>query len=341
MPTVLVAILGLIGLVLLIVAAVFVMVPLIRGIGWLIVNFFRAIGFLVVHVWRFVSGMVTDTMRFVGALLTGLIFVPLVLANVVVGRWSAATHFARGFQGELATGGRCLYRVAVGHPLRFLFLGGLTEGIEQRVPAAIAKAPGADSPSKRTGRFDGYVIVGSLKGGGSGARLYVAEPDARKRAEFERAGRDDIDQVVIKSFSAREGSSLPQIVRESRALEAARKIGLVLDHELTDERFFYVMPYVPGEDLTTVTQRLHADSEAGGLGERELRRAVGYVGDLLETLDLYHRGGLWHKDVKPDNIIVSGDTAHVVDLGLTTPLRSAMTLTTHGTEAGGVRARGA
>ncbi|MFQ5750245.1 MAG: hypothetical protein ACE5H3_12455, partial [Planctomycetota bacterium] len=54
--------------------------------------------------------------------------------------------------------------------------------------------------------------------------------------------------------------------------------------------------------------------------------------DLLQTLGRYHQGGLWHKDVKPDNIIISGGRAHLVDLGLVTPLRSAMTLTTHGTE---------
>jgi hypothetical protein len=47
------------------------------------------------------------------------------------------------------------------------------------------------------------------------------------------------------------------------------------------------------------------------------------------------RVGLWHKDVKPDNIIVDGrhlPSAHLVDFGLVTPLRSGMTLTTHGTE---------
>src|SRR6185436_9646092 len=37
-------------------------------------------------------------------------------------------------------------------------------------------------------------------------------------------------------------------------------------------------------------------------------------------------------DVKPENVIVHDGRAHLVDLGLVTPLRSAMTLTTHGTE---------
>ena len=52
----------------------------------------------------------------------------------------------------------------------------------------------------------------------------------------------------------------------------------------------------------------------------------------METLRAYHDGGLWHKDVKPENVIVHDGRAHLVDLGLVTPLRSAMTLTTHGTE---------
>ncbi|MFG0274298.1 MAG: serine/threonine protein kinase, partial [Phycisphaerales bacterium] len=117
-----------------------------------------------------------------------------------------------------------------------------------------------------------------------------------------------------------------------RALEAAKKIGLVLEHELSDQRFYYVMPYVPGEPLGVVTTRLHEACGPEGLDQKRIREAAGYVGDLLETIDRYHRAGLWHKDVKPDNIIVHDGRAHLVDLGLVTPLRSAMTLTTHGTE---------
>jgi serine/threonine protein kinase len=39
-----------------------------------------------------------------------------------------------------------------------------------------------------------------------------------------------------------------------------------------------------------------------------------------------------HKDVKPDNLIVTDDGIRLVDLGLMTPVESALTLTTHGTE---------
>ena len=286
------------------------------------------------NIFRFIGSEIADTLRFVGAVLSGLLFAPLVVLNIVIGRWSASRHFANAFWAEMSSAGSAVYRVFVGNPARLFGLGSALEGIEQRVPQAMAAAPGKDKPAKRVGQFDGYSIVGSLQGGGSGSRLYIAEPDPIKRAGFVRQGLADVDRVVIKVFSLKDGSSLPQIVRESRALDAAKKLGLVLEHELTPERFFYVMRYVPGDSLAVVTQRLHAESPAEGLDGRRLSAALGYACDLVASLDAYHRAGLWHKDVKPDNIIVDGQDhkAHLVDFGLVTPLRSAMTLTTHGTE---------
>lgn len=303
------------------------------GVIYLIVPFFKGVGFVFRQVFGFIGGEIGDALRIVGGLVTQLILIPLVVVNVLIGRWSAAAHFGRAMHGEFKAVGLCLYRMVIGHPARLLCLTALTEGLEKRIPAVVAAAPGADAPSpSRAGQFEGYHIVGSLPGGGSGGKLYVAEPDALKRAIFERAGQREVRQVVIKTFSLRDGSSLPQIVRESRALDAAKRLGLVLDHELTDERFYYVMRFVPGESLGLVTQRLHAAGDGEGLSAAAIGTAMGYGSDLLHTLDAYHRGGLWHKDVKPDNIIVDGRSAHLVDFGLVTPLRSAMTLTTHGTE---------
>ncbi|MEM1183531.1 MAG: hypothetical protein AAGI53_00870 [Planctomycetota bacterium] len=312
---------------------------------WVGVRVIRFLGAAITHVFRFIGNMLSDTLRFIGAFIVSLVFVPLILANVVIGRWSASAHYGRALSSEGQTIAACLYRITLGHPARFLGLGHALEGIEGRLPNAIAHAPTSDKPRRATGLFDGYTIVGSLKGGGSGGKLYIAEPDPMKLAAFERRGFADCDRVVLKTFSLTDGSSLPQIVRESRALDAARKLGLVLEHELTDERFFYVMKYVPGESLATITQQLHAESAPvpqGGLDDAKLLVGIGYVTDLLESLETYHTGGLWHKDVKPDNIIIDpretrdgarpGGRAHLVDFGLITPLRSAMTLTTHGTE---------
>lgn len=289
------------------------------------------------NIFRFIGEEVTDVLRFVSSVLASLLFAPLVVLSIVIGRWSASKHYAGSLMNELRGAGRCVYRFCFSNPARLFGLGGALEGVERRVPEAMAAAPTRDKPNKRrVGMFDGYKIVGSLKGGGSGGKLYIAEPDEVKRAVFAKRKLGEIDQVVIKVFSLNDGSSLPQIVRESRALDAARQLGLVLEHEMAPDRFYYVMRYVPGESLSVVTQRMHTLSPSEGLGNDELGQTMGYMRDLLVALDTYHNAELWHKDVKPDNIIVDGRdhdaTAHLVDFGLVTPMRSAMTLTTHGTE---------
>ncbi len=296
---------------------------------------FKGIGTVLDRLLGFIGRTISDTFRLVGSVITTLVYMPIIAIMVMVGRWSSAKHFGSSLQSEIKLFGLTLYRLTLGNLLRAFCASGVVEGLGQRVPQAIADAPASDAPHNRSGQFDGYSIVGSLPGGGSGSKLYIAEPDAIRLAGFERNGHFTVDQVVIKSFSLRDGSSLPQIVRESRSLEAAKKLGLVLDHQLTPERFLYVMRYVPGQSLTAVTHQIHAASESSnprGLDNVNLRRALGITSDLLRTLDAYHKGGLWHKDVKPDNIIVDGMRAHLVDFGLITPLRSALTLTTHGTE---------
>lgn len=305
-------------------AAVIFLFTFLFGLTWKVLR----------NVFRFIGAEFTDVLRLIGAALTLVLFAPLVVLNIVIGRWSASKHFAGAFNAELRSCGSSLYRLFVGNPARLFGVGSALEGVERRVPQAMAAAPGRDKPAKRVGQFEGYKIIGSLQGGGSGGKLYIAEPDDIKQAAFARNGLADADRVVIKVFSLKDGSSLPQIVRESRALDAAKRLGLVLEHELTPERFYYVMRYVPGDALSTVTQRLHAESPVDGLDNERLATALGFAGDLLTSLDAYHRAGLWHKDVKPDNIIVdhNDDRAHLVDFGLITPLRSAMTLTTHGTE---------
>lgn len=304
-----------------VVLAILLLSKLIKGIVWLIGRI----------TW-FVGSEIGDSLRLVGSVLTTVMYIPMLLGNIILGRWSATGHIAKAMGTEIGAVGGCCYRLALGNPARLLGLRPMTEGMEQRLPKAVAQMPGRDKPSKKTGDFEGYDIVGSLPAGGSGAKLFIANPDPAKRDAYRRLGRSEVGQVVIKSFSMADGSTLPQIVRERQALEAARNLGLVLEHGINEKRFYYVMPYVPGEDLGAVTSRLHARAGESGLTNTQLREGLTYVCDLLDSLDRYHRGGLWHKDIKPENVIVSQGRAHLVDLGLVTPLHSAMTLTTHGTE---------
>jgi serine/threonine protein kinase len=320
---------------LLMVAVIFggyIFVKLIKGIFWLFAGLFTGIGKLFERLFNFFKGMIGDGLRFAGHVVTALFYVPAIAFNIIRGHWSAANHYGRAIESECVGCTGCLYRLAVGHVATLLGLTPLTEGIERRVPEVMARAPGADRPTAGPNSFPGYDVVGSIPGGGSGAKLYLADMSEAKRRELSKNGREAPTRVVIKSFSLESGSTLPQIVRENRALAAARDLGIVLEHELGPRHFHYVMPYVPGDDLGTQTARMHGASGAAGLNDRQLSHAMVYAEDMLSTLHRFHASGLWHKDVKPSNIIVSDGRVHLVDFGLITPLRSAMTLTTHGTE---------
>lgn len=295
----------------------------------------------------FARGVTIDSLHAVGSGLTAGAMLPLSAGNLVLGRPAAARSYGTALGAELRSLGGSLYRLSIGHPARFFGFSALTDGLERRLPETIENARRSQegvppmspraafaalrNPQAEVG-FEGYQIESELPAGGSGARLYLATPDDARRADWRAAGHADPGQVVIKSFDLEFGSTLPQIVRENRALVAARRLGLVLEHELASGRFHYVMPFVPGEGLDKACTSFHERSGSEGLDDSALRSIVGYGCDLAATLGRFHREGLWHKDVKPSNLIVSDGRLHVVDLGLVTPLASSLTLTTHGTE---------
>ncbi|HEX2838315.1 MAG TPA: hypothetical protein VHN77_09340 [Phycisphaerales bacterium] len=328
---------------------------------WLFMPVSRGLGRFFAHVWTFIAGVFKELARLVACIIVAPVFATLAVLSIVFFQKVAAARFARAFKDEGLRMVVCVYRIFVGLPSRLLGVETAMEGIETRLPTVLTSTWG-DAVSPRTSLFPGYTIVRTLAAGGSGAKLYVAEADRKKRKELARDGFAG-GQVVIKSFTTYENDGLLTIVRESRALEVGRRMGLILEHVLTPERFYYVMRYVPGENLRVVTNRLHEASGDEGLDDARLRVALGYVRDLLETLRSYHEAGLWHKDVKPDNVIVepaadagpvmagAGEEAEIealkrspvigtmergratlVDFGLVSSLRSAMTLTTHGTE---------
>ena len=70
---------------------------------------------------------------------------------------------------------------------------------------------------------------------------------------------------------------------------------------------YYVMPYIEGESLRT---RLARD------GELPLGEAVRLLGEVVDALDYAHRHGVVHRDIKPDNILLTGHHAVVTDFGV-------------------------
>lgn len=282
-------------------------------------------GLLGAHVGRCLAQMSRDLVRVLGGTLVALLLLPVALARLCVGKTKTAGDAARASGREALEVLRALYSLVIVQPLRLVGLRGVIGHVETRLPAALGDP---DAPRTASAEFEGYTVLRELKAGGSGARLFVCEPDARTRVRIKL--KDGF--VVIKSFDFDDGTKLAEMLRESRALEGARSLGLVLDHESTERRFHYVMRFHEGVNLGQFARRMHELAGDQGLDGERFLLVASLVRDLVATLRDWHVAGLWHKDVKPENVIVHEGRATLIDLSLVTPLASQLTLTTHGTE---------
>ena len=148
---------------------------------------------------------------------------------------------------------------------------------------------------------DRYTIERVLGRGGM-AVVYLARDRKHDRPVAIKVLRPEI---VI-------GHGAQRLLLETRILARLQhpNILALLDSGTTDEaspRPFYVMPYVEGESLR---QRL---TREGPLPVAEARRLVREIGDALHYA---HGQGLIHRDVKPENVLLSQGHALVADFGI-------------------------
>lgn len=78
---------------------------------------------------------------------------------------------------------------------------------------------------------------------------------------------------------------------------------------------WFTMPYVDGESLR---QRL----AQGPMGITEV---VGILRDTARALAYAHGHGVVHRDIKPDNVLISAGSATVTDFGIAKAISAART----------------
>jgi tetratricopeptide (TPR) repeat protein len=144
-------------------------------------------------------------------------------------------------------------------------------------------------------------------GGGGMSRVFLAEEP--------RLGR----RVVVKVLPPETSAGIPadRFEREVRLAASLQHPHLVpvLAAGAAEGLVYYVMPYIEGESLAA---RLARE------GALPVGEAVRLLRDVTDALAYAHARGVVHRDVKPDNILLSGRHALVTDFGVAKAVSAAV-----------------
>ncbi len=149
-------------------------------------------------------------------------------------------------------------------------------------------------------RIPGYEITSVLGRGGMGT-VYHAIQKSMNRA---------VALKVLASRHARNRNFIERFVREARAVAKLNHENIVAGIDVGEANglYYFAMEFVEGETVADMIQRKGAIPEG---------RAVEITLQVARALEHAHRNNLVHRDVKPQNIIVTPKgIAKLCDLGL-------------------------
>ena len=159
-------------------------------------------------------------------------------------------------------------------------------------------------------RISKYILVGKLGEGGMGAVYRALQMPLRREVALKIISASDIDDIALKRFA-----------REASAMSLLEHPNIVKLYDFGPENSKESMPYMVLELVSGRTLRQEMEKrrrEGSGWKHDDLRKLFKQVLSGLETA---HRAGLFHRDIKPDNIMLTtivGDSNHVkiLDFGL-------------------------
>jgi serine/threonine protein kinase/tetratricopeptide (TPR) repeat protein len=145
---------------------------------------------------------------------------------------------------------------------------------------------------------DRYRIERELGSGGM-ATVYLAEDLKHHRNVAIKVLREDIAASIGAIRFLREIEIAAQLQHPN--------ILTLLDSGNANGFLFYVMPYVSGQSLR---ERLSRE------GELPVHEAARLLAEVVDALSHAHEHGVVHRDIKPDNVMLSGRHALVADFGV-------------------------
>ncbi len=152
---------------------------------------------------------------------------------------------------------------------------------------------------------DRYRLERELGRGGMGA-VYLAEDPKHHRKVAVKVLRPDLAATLGTDRFLREIEVAAQLQHPA--------ILPLHDSGQAAEYVFYIMPYVEGESLRDRLARQH---------ELPVEEAVRILCEVLDALAYAHGKGVIHRDIKPDNIMLSGRHALLMDFGVAKALNES------------------
>ncbi|MEZ5351909.1 MAG: protein kinase [Bryobacteraceae bacterium] len=170
-------------------------------------------------------------------------------------------------------------------------------------------------------RLGPYEVLAPLGAGGMG-EVYKARDTRLDRS---------VAVKVLPDHIAQREDARARFEREARAVASLNHPHICTLHDIGPN--YMVMELIEGETLAARIEK----------GPIPLEQALGFATQITDALDRAHRAGVTHRDVKPQNIMLTRDGVKVLDFGLAKSASSApgpteatltKALTTEGTVLG-------
>ena len=140
-----------------------------------------------------------------------------------------------------------------------------------------------------------YRVVGELGKGGQ-AVVFLADDVTLNR-------RVAIKVIDEKAFS---GLAVSRFLREAETLASMSHQGIPKIYDLQEKPPFIVMEYIAGQNLWSILKN----------GRPDFLQGLQWTFELFLLLSHCHERSIFHRDIKPGNIVVSEKGLYLIDFGL-------------------------
>ena len=166
----------------------------------------------------------------------------------------------------------------------------------------------------RGSRFGSIRLVG-LIGSGGFSDVYLGELKSRQKVAVKVLRSEVNDSVAIERFK-REAAILQRV--------SSRAVTRYIDSDFECDSPWIATEFIDGPTLRQFKTQV---------GKLSVSQAVEVVRPIVEAMVEGHALGIIHRDINPDNILVTNQTSYLIDFGVST-LAEVATITIDGSRFG-------